>query len=100
MAAEPRHRPPAVGFQPRFTLMLLYFAALVFVYCFALASPILYRYFEIGSAPGAGPEEQARLAEAMREALRGRLWIAALAAAATMALGIWARVLPGLRPPR
>ena len=80
--------------------MMLYFAALAFVYCFALASPILYRYFEIGSAPGAGPEEQARLAEAMREALRGRLWIAALAAAATMGLGIWARVLPGLRPPR
>jgi ABC-type sulfate transport system permease component len=100
MAAEPRRRPPPVGFQPRFTLMLLYFAALVFVYCFALAAPIVYRYFEIGSSGGAGPEQQAQLAEAMREALRGRLWIAGLAAAATMALGIWARVLPGLRPPR
>jgi len=80
--------------------MLVYFAALVFVYCFALASPILYRYFEIGSAGSAGPEQQAQLAEAMREALRGRMWVAALAAAATLALGIWARVLPGLRPPR
>ena len=59
--------------------MLLYFSALVFVYCFALASPILYRYFEIGSAGGAGPEQQAQLTEAMREVLRGRLWIAGLA---------------------
>jgi hypothetical protein len=100
MAAEPRRRPAPVGFQPRFTLMLLYFAALVFVYCFALAWPIVHPFFAIGSAPGAGPEEQAKLVEAMREALRGRLWIAALAAAATIALGIRARVLPGLRPPR
>lgn len=80
--------------------MILYFAGLVFVYCFALALPVVYRFFEIGSTGGAGPQEQAELAEAMREALRGRLWVAGLAAAATMALGIWARVLPGLRPPR
>ena len=40
------------------------------------------------------------MAEGMRESLRGRVWIAGLAAAATTALGIWARVLPGLRPPR
>jgi len=79
--------------------MLLYFSALAFVYCFALASPMLYHYFEIGSASDSGPKEQALLADAMRETLRGRLWIAALAAAATTGLGIWARVLPGLRPP-
>ncbi|HEY8154461.1 MAG TPA: hypothetical protein VII72_10075 [Myxococcota bacterium] len=79
--------------------MLLYFVGLVFVYCFALAAPVVHRFFEIGSAPEAGPEQKALLAEAMREALRGRLWAAALAAAATLALGIWARVLPGLRPP-
>ena len=100
MATEPRRRAARVGFQPRFTLMLLYVSALTFVYCFALASPVVYRFFEIGSAEGAGPEEQALLAEAMREALRGRLWIALAAAAATTGLGIWARVLPGLRPPR
>jgi len=100
MATEPRRRPRPVGFQPRFTLMVIYVAALTFVYCFALAAPILYRFYEIGSAPGAGPEEQALLAEAMRESLRGRLWIALAAAAVTVALGIWARALPGLRPPR
>ena len=100
MATEPRRRPPRVGFQPRFTLMLLYFSALTFVYCFALASPMLYRFFEIGSAAGSGPKEQALLVEAMRESLRGRLWIAVAAATVTTGLGIWARVLPGLRPPR
>ncbi len=100
MAAEPRRRPPRVGFQPRFTLMVIYFAALLVVYCFALASPMLYGFFEIGSSGSAGSKEQALLEEAMRETLRGRLWIAALAALATTALGIWARVLPGLRPPR
>jgi hypothetical protein len=100
MATDPRRRPPPLRFQPRFTLLLIYLAVLMFVYCFALASPILYRFYEIGSTGNAGAEEQALLAEAMRESLRGRLWIAVAAAAATLALGIWARVLPGLRPPR
>ena len=80
--------------------MLLYVAAFAFVYCFALASPILFRFFQIGSSGEAGPREQAMLAEAMREALSGRLWIAVVAAALTTGLGVWARVLPGLRPPR
>ena len=87
-------------FQPRFTVMLLYLVALSFVYCFAIASPILFRFYQIGSAGTAGPQEQAMLAEAMREALRGRLWIAVVAAALTTGLGSWARVLPGLRPPQ
>jgi hypothetical protein len=80
--------------------MLLYFAALLFVYCFALASPLLHHFYEIGSRPESGPAEQAQLAQAMRETLRGRLWIAVLAAMATTAMGTWAGVLPGLRPPR
>jgi hypothetical protein len=80
--------------------MIVYFVALLFLFCFALASPVVYEFFQIGSASGAGAKEQAQFAEAMRVALRGRLWIAGLAAFATMLLGIWARVLPGLRPPR
>ena len=79
--------------------MLLYLVALSFVFCFAIAAPILYRFYQIGAAGEASPEQQALLAEAMREALRGRLWIAVVAAALTTGLGIWARVLPGLRPP-
>ncbi len=80
--------------------MLLYFIALMFLFCFALASPVIYEFFRIGSAPGAGAKEQEQLTQAMREALRGRLWIAGLAAFGTMLLGIWARLLPGLRPSR
>ena len=80
--------------------MVVYFAALLLVYCFALAAPVVHAWFEIGSSAAAGAKEQAAMAEAMRETLRGRLWIAGLAATATTALGIWARVLPGLRPPR
>jgi len=98
MAAAPR-RPPRASFQPRFTLMLVYFVALLFLYSFALASPVVVEWFRIGSAPGAGPAEQAQFAQAMREALSGRIWIAALAAVATMLLGIWGKLLPGLRPP-
>ena len=80
--------------------MLVYVVALSFVYCFAIAAPILYRFYQIGAAGEASPEQQELLAEAMREVLRGRLWIAVVAAALTTGLGIWARVLPGLRPPR
>ena len=80
--------------------MAVYFAALLFMYCFAIAAPVVAEFFQFASAGNAGAQEQAQLAEAMRQALNGRLWIAALAAAATLALGIWARVLPGLRPPR
>ena len=76
MADAPRRKPPRVGFQPRFTLLVIYFAALLIVYCFALAAPVIYTGFQIGSSPSAGPQEQAALAEAMRETLRGRLWIA------------------------
>ena len=49
--------------------MLLYFIALMFLFCFALASPVIYEFFRIGSAPGAGAKEQEQLTQAMREAL-------------------------------
>jgi hypothetical protein len=75
--------------------MLLYFFAFFFAYCFALVSPALN---EIANLPVSGPEQQRLAAEATREALRGRLWIAAAAATATLALGGWTRLLPGLRP--
>jgi hypothetical protein len=84
------------AFSPRFTLMMLYFAALFFAYCFALVSPVL---MEIANSGVPGPEQEALAREATREALRGRVWIALVAAAATLGLGIWSRVLPGLRPP-
>jgi ABC-type Fe3+ transport system permease subunit len=100
VVAAPRRRPPPARFQPRFTLMALYFVALLFVYCFAITAPVVAEFFQLASAGNAGAPEQAQLTQAMRQALRGRLWIAGLAAFATLALGIWARVVPGLRPPR
>jgi hypothetical protein len=97
MAAAPRRAPPPRGFQPRFTLMVLYFCAFVFVYCLAMVSPAL---FEIARSPASGPEQQKLAEVAAHQGLQGRLWIAVAAAGATMALGIWTRVLPGLRSPR
>jgi len=96
MNAAPRRSPRRGGFQPRFTLMLLYFFAFLIVYCFALVSPAL---IEIANSPVSGPEQQRLAEQAARAGLQGRLWIAVAAATATTGLGIWARVLPGLHPP-
>jgi hypothetical protein len=97
MAAAPRRATPPGGFQPRFTLMMLYFFAFFFLYCFALVSPAL---FEIATSPVSGPEQEALAKEATHRGLQGRLWIAVAAATATTGLAIWTRALPGLRPPR
>jgi hypothetical protein len=97
MQELPRRRASRAPFQPRFTLLLLYFFALFFAFCFALVSPALY---EIANAPVPGAEQERLAREATREALRGRLWIAVAGATLTLALGIRARVLPGLRGPR
>lgn len=97
MAAAPRRAPPPRGFQPRFTLMMLYFFAFFFVYCLAMVSPAL---LEIARSPVSGPEQESLAREATHQGLQGRLWIAVVAATATTALGIWARALPGLRQPR
>ena len=76
--------------------MLLYLFVFLILYCFALVSPAL---LEIASSPVSGPEQQRLAEQAARSGLQGRLWIAVAAATATTGLGIWARVLPGLRPP-
>jgi hypothetical protein len=96
--AAPSPRPRRTSaFEPRFTIMVAYLFVFFFVYCLALVSPAL---LEIANKPISGPEQQQLAQEAAREAISGKLWIAVLGAAATVALGIWARVLPGLRAPR
>jgi hypothetical protein len=100
MAELPRRRAPRTPFQPRFTLLMLYLFAFIFAFCFALAAPVVYEYFEIGSSGADGPQERAAMAEAMRQALRGRLWLAVVGATLALGIGIWTRALPGLRPPR
>ena len=89
--------PPRGGatFRPRFTLTILYFFAFLLLFCAALAAPAL---LEVLRSVPPGPEQEAAAREAARRALvTPRVPIAALAALATTALGIVARILPGLR---
>lgn len=83
-------------FRPRFTLMLLYLAAFFLLYAFLLVVPGLAPLMsEAGNAP---PEElQARAQEAAQHAMRGKAFFALLAALATVGLGTWRRILPGMR---
>jgi hypothetical protein len=85
------------AFRPRFTLTILYFFAFLLLFCAALAAPALLGVLR-DMPPG--PEQEAAAREAARRAVAPRLPIAALAALATTALGIVARILPGLRTPR
>lgn len=86
--------PSSRGFEPRFTLALLYFFGFFFVFCFALVAPELWRVLD--SMPP-GPEQEAAAQEAARTALQPRLGIALALALVTTGVGIWARVLPGYR---
>jgi hypothetical protein len=86
--------PSSRGFQPRFTLSLLYFFAFFFGFCFVLVAPELLRVLE--SMPP-GPEQEAAAREAARSALAPRLGSALGLAILATGVGIWARLLPGLR---
>ena len=88
--------PPRGGaaFRPRFTLTILYFFAFLLLFSAALVAPALLAVLH-GMPPG--PEQEAAAREAARVALGPRLPIAALAALATTAVGVVARVLPGFR---
>ncbi len=82
------------GFEPRFTLALLYFFGFFFVFCFLLVAPELWRVLE--SVPP-GPEQEAAAQLAARTALPPRLGQALGLAILATGVGIWARLLPGLR---
>jgi hypothetical protein len=82
---------------------MLYFFGLFAFFSLLLALPALLEALR-ELPPGQGPltvEERAIAAEATREALRGRVPFAGLAALVVLAVGLYARVLPGLkrRPP-
>jgi hypothetical protein len=94
-----RPRPPSVGFRPEFTLLLLYFFGLFLLFSLLLALPALLEALR-ALPPGDGPlteQERALAADAAREALRGRVPYALIAALLVLALGVWTRALPGLR---
>jgi hypothetical protein len=90
----PRSRRDGAAFQPRFTLTILYFAAFFLLYALFLVAPAL---LDVARRVPPGPELQAASFEAARGALSRRFPIALVASIATLALGIFARVLPGLR---
>ena len=91
-------RPPP--FRPSFTLLLLYVGGFFLCYAMLFALPDLiaaYRELPPSNAPLA-PEELERAKQTSREALGGgKLLISLLAALATAGLGLWRRVLPGVR---
>jgi len=94
-----RPRPAAPTFRPEFTLLLLYFFGLFLVFALLLALPALLDALRALPA-GEGPlttEERALAADAAREALRGRVPYAVIAALLVLAVGVWTRSLPGLR---
>lgn len=94
-----RPRPAAPSFRPQFTLLLLYFFGLLLFFSLLLALPALLEAFRT-LPPHEGPltdAERTLAADVAREALRGRLPYAAIAAVATLGLGAWTRSLPGLR---
>jgi hypothetical protein len=94
--------PPRAGaaFRPRFTLTIVYFFAFLLLFCAALAAPALY---EVSQAIPGGPDPDAAAYDAGYEAARRvvgpRVLLAALAALATTAVGVSARLLPGFRRP-
>lgn len=89
-----RRRAPA--FRPSFTLALLYLAVFFGVYALLLAMPQMLAVLR-DVAPG--PEQEQIAREAVREAFRPKVVWALLLAIATLGLGAWLQVLPGLRRP-
>ena len=90
----PSRAPP---FRPRFTLTLLYLAGFFLLYALLLVAPDLAPL--LGSAGQELPPEelQARAQEVAQHAMRGKVLFALLASLATVGLGTWRRILPGMR---
>lgn len=93
-APLPPRRPPPT-FAPRFTLSLIYLFTFFFFYCLVMVAPALY---EVAQSIPPGPEQEAAAAAAAKEAIQPRLLVAVLGSVLTVALGVWAKVLPGLKP--
>jgi hypothetical protein len=90
----PYYRKVGTTFQPRFTLSILYLFGFFFLYCVLLVAPSL---LEVLRTVPPGPEQQEAAQQAAHEAVRPRLWIAAVLSALTTVLGAHYRILPGLQ---
>jgi hypothetical protein len=98
-APPPRRRRPA-PFRPRSLLLLLYVLSFTVLFALAIALPALLEgASELAPGPAQlAPEEMERAREIARGTLsRTRLLVALGLAVATVAAGIWRRVLPGFR---
>jgi hypothetical protein len=82
-------------FEPRFTLILVYFVAFVIAWGLALSAPEIAAGFR-ELPPGADPAEAGRAT--VQRALDGRIPTAVGAAVISMGALLWLRVLPGLKP--
>jgi hypothetical protein len=79
--------------------VLVYFFAFFALFCLLLALPALLDAAR-SLPPGTGPltdAEKELASRVVRDALRGRLDWALIAAAVCVGIGTWTRALPGLR---
>lgn len=90
----PQRRSRPAPFRPSFTLALAYVAGFFALYALLMILPELLRV--LAEVPP-GPEQQELAAEAAREAARPRLAYALAAALASVGLGSYLRILPGLK---
>lgn len=87
-----QHRRKPV-FRPSFTLALMYLAVLFLVYAFLLVMPELVAVLRDVEP---GPDQQEIAQRAAREAFGPKLPWALGLALATLGLGAWLQVLPGI----
>ncbi|MGH7288330.1 MAG: hypothetical protein ACREI8_09970 [Myxococcota bacterium] len=100
MPPEPRLPRRSTVFKPRFTIVLLYVAGFFLLYAMLFALPDLVAGArELGPGPEElTSEEMARAQQIASNALAGgKVLIALVASLATVGIGIWRDVLPGVR---
>jgi hypothetical protein len=88
-------RPPA--FRPVFGLTLAYFVGFFLLFCLLIAAPAL---LDVARKGEPAQELEARAQSAAHDAIEGRLPLALFGALVATGLGVYARVLPGLRDGR
>jgi hypothetical protein len=93
-------RGPAPAFRPVFTLMLVYFFVLFLFFALLLTVPAQLEALHALPPDASDDEAIQALAQVSQRAVAGRLWLALLATCVTLAIGAYARVLPGIKRPR
>ena len=87
-------RTRGASFRPRASLALFYLFGFFFLFSFLLVAPALWQGFQRVSAD---PAQWDAAQQAVQHAMRPRLWIALVLAAAATLLGGRSGVLPGSR---